>query len=126
VEKLFYLPEAHTDFLLAVIAEETGFVGVAVVITLFLFFVVRAFAVGRQAASLERYYAALVAQGVGVWLAVQAFINMGVNMGLLPTKGLTLPFLSFGGTGIVMNCVAVAILLRIDFENRFLMRGGAL
>ncbi len=126
VEKLFYLPEAHTDFLLAVIAEELGFVGVAAVITLFLFLVLRAFAVGRQAASLERYYAALVAQGIGVWLAAQAFINMGVNMGLLPTKGLTLPFLSFGGTGIVMNCVAVAILLRIDFENRYLMRGGSL
>ncbi|MBK6981491.1 MAG: putative lipid II flippase FtsW [Betaproteobacteria bacterium] len=125
VEKLFYLPEAHTDFLLAVIAEELGFVGVAAVITLFLFLVLRAFAVGRQAASLERYYAALVAQGIGVWLAAQAFINMGVNMGLLPTKGLTLPFLSFGGTGIVMNCVAVAILLRIDFENRYLMRGVA-
>ncbi len=126
VEKLFYLPEAHTDFLLAVIAEELGFLGVGAVITLFLFFVVRAFAVGRQATSLERYYAALVAQGIGIWLAAQAFINMGVNMGLLPTKGLTLPFLSFGGTGIVMNCVAVAILLRIDFENRYLMRGGSL
>ena len=126
VEKLFYLPEAHTDFLLAVIAEELGFAGVAAVITLFLFLVARAFAVGRQAASLERYYAALVAQGIGVWLASQAFINMGVNMGLLPTKGLTLPFLSFGGTGIVMNCVCVAILLRIDFENRYLMRGGSL
>jgi cell division protein FtsW len=126
VEKLFYLPEAHTDFLLAVVAEELGFAGVATVITLFLFLVARAFAVGRQAASLERYYAALVAQGVGVWLAAQAFINMGVNMGLLPTKGLTLPFLSFGGTGIVVNCVAVAILLRIDFENRYLMRGGSL
>jgi cell division protein FtsW len=126
VEKLFYLPEAHTDFLLAVIAEELGFAAVAAVITLFLFLVVRAFAVGRQATSLERYYAALVAQGIGVWLAAQAFINMGVNMGLLPTKGLTLPFLSFGGTGIVMNCVAVAILLRIDFENRYLMRGGSL
>jgi cell division protein FtsW len=124
VEKLFYLPEAHTDFLLAVIAEELGFAGVAAVITLFLFLVHRAFAVGRQAASLERYFAALVAQGIGVWLAVQAFINMGVNMGLLPTKGLTLPFLSFGGTGIVVNCMAVAILLRIDFENRYLMRGG--
>ena len=124
VEKLFYLPEAHTDFILAVIAEELGFVGVAAVITLFLFLVIRAFAVGRQAASLERYYAALVAQGVGVWLAVQAFINMGVNMGLLPTKGLTLPLLSFGGTGIVVNCVALAILLRVDFENRHLMRGG--
>ena len=126
VEKLFYLPEAHTDFLLAVIAEELGFAGVAVVLGLFLFIVHRAFAVGRQAASLERYFAALVAQGIGVWLAVQAFINMGVNMGLLPTKGLTLPFLSFGGTGIVVACIAVAILLRIDWENRYLMKGGSL
>jgi cell division protein FtsW len=126
VEKLFYLPEAHTDFLLAVIAEELGFAGVAAVITLFLFLVHRAFAVGRQAASLERYYAALVAQGIGVWLASQAFINMGVNMGLLPTKGLTLPLLSFGGTGIVVNCMALAILMRIDWENRYLMRGGSL
>ena len=126
VEKLFYLPEAHTDFLLAVIAEELGFAGVAAVITLFLFLVHRAFAVGRQAASLERYYGALVAQGIGVWLAVQAFINMGVNMGLLPTKGLTLPLLSFGGTGIVVTCMALAILLRIDWENRYLMRGGSL
>jgi cell division protein FtsW len=124
VEKLFYLPEAHTDFLLAVIAEELGFAGVAAVITLFLFLVHRAFAVGRQAASLEKYYAALLAQGIGVWLAAQAFINMGVNMGLLPTKGLTLPLLSFGGTGIVVNCMALAILLRIDWENRYLMRGG--
>ena len=126
VEKLFYLPEAHTDFLLAVIAEELGFAGVAAVITLFLFLVHRAFAVGRQAASLERYFAALVAQGIGLWLAVQAFINMGVNMGLLPTKGLTLPLLSFGGTGIVVACIAIAILLRIDWENRYLMRGGSL
>jgi cell division protein FtsW len=126
VEKLFYLPEAHTDFLLAVIAEELGFAGVATVIVLFLFLVQRAFAVGRQAASLERYFAALLAQGIGVWLGVQAFINMGVNMGLLPTKGLTLPLLSFGGTGIVVNCVALAILMRIDWENRYLMRGGSL
>jgi cell division protein FtsW len=123
VEKLFYLPEAHTDFLLAVIAEELGFAGVAAVITLFLFLVHRAFAVGGQAASLERYFAALVAQGIGVWFSAQAFINMGVNMGLLPTKGLTLPLLSFGGTGIVVNCVALAILMRIDWENRYLMRG---
>ena len=126
VEKLFYLPEAHTDFLLAVIAEELGFAGVSAVITLFLFLVHRAFAVGRQAASLERYYAALVAQGIGVWLGAQTFINMGVNMGLLPTKGLTLPLLSFGGTGIVVNCMALAILMRIDWENRYLMRGGRL
>ncbi|MEO5694942.1 MAG: putative lipid II flippase FtsW [Usitatibacter sp.] len=124
VEKLFYLPEAHTDFLLAVIAEEMGFIGVLVVILLFLFLVHRAFAVGRQAASLERYFGALVAQGIGVWLGVQSFINMGVNMGLLPTKGLTLPLLSFGGTGIVVNCMALSILLRVDWENRYLMKGG--
>jgi cell division protein FtsW len=126
IEKLFYLPEAHTDFLLAVIAEELGFVGVLGVILLFLFLVHRAFAVGRQAASLERYFAALVAQGIGVWIAGQAFINMGVNMGLLPTKGLTLPLLSFGGTGIVVTCMALGILMRIDWENRYLMRGGSL
>jgi cell division protein FtsW len=123
VEKLFYLPEAHTDFLLAVIAEELGLVGVVVVIVLFAMVVQRAFAVGRQALLLERVYAGLVAQGIGIWLGVQAFINMGVNMGLLPTKGLTLPLMSFGGSGIVANCVALAILLRVDWENRQLMRG---
>jgi cell division protein FtsW len=118
VEKLFYLPEAHTDFLLAVIGEELGFIGIAVVLALFVTFIYRTFMVGREAMMRERYFAALVAQGIGVWLSVQAFINMGVNMGLLPTKGLTLPFLSFGGTGVLMTCVAVAVLLRIDFENR--------
>ena len=124
VEKLFYLPEAHTDFLLAVIAEELGFVGVLVIIILFGLLVQRAFAIGRQAVSLERLYSALVAQGIGVWLGVQGFINMGVNTGLLPTKGLTLPLMSFGGSGILANCVAVAVLLRIDWENRQLMRGA--
>jgi len=123
VEKLLYLPEAHTDFLLAVIAEELGFVGVAVVIALFAWLLYRAYAVGRQAARLARPFAALVAWGLGIWLGVQTFINMGVNMGVLPTKGLTLPLLSFGGSGIVANCIAVAILLRIDFENRRLLRG---
>ena len=118
VEKLFYLPEAHTDFLLAVIAEELGFVGVAIIIGLFGLLIHRAFAVGREAMMREKYFAALVAQGIAVWITVQAFINMGVNMGMLPTKGLTLPFLSFGGTGILVNCVAIAILLRIDYENR--------
>jgi cell division protein FtsW len=118
VEKLFYLPEAHTDFLLAVVAEELGFVGVATVLGLFVLLIYRAFMVGREAMMREKYFAALVAQGIGAWLAVQAFINMGVNMGLLPTKGLTLPFLSYGGTGIIVNCAAVAVLLRIDAENR--------
>ncbi len=123
VEKLFYLPEAHTDFLLAVIAEELGFAGVMLVIALFACLVVRAFAIGRQAAALGRYFPALVAHGIGLWLGVQAIINMGVNMGVLPTKGLTLPLLSFGGSGIAANCCALAILLRVDWENRQLMRG---
>jgi cell division protein FtsW len=123
VEKLHYLPEAHTDFLLAVIAEELGFAGVVVVIALFLWVVLRAFAIGRQAALRERHFASLTAQGIGIWLGFQALINMGVNMGLLPTKGLTLPLMSFGGSGLLVNCVAVAILLRIDWENRQLARG---
>jgi cell division protein FtsW len=123
VEKLFYLPEAHTDFLLAVIAEEFGFVGVGVVIGLFAWLIVKAFLIGHRAAQLERNFCALVAQGIGIWLGVQALINMGVNVGLLPTKGLTLPFLSFGGSGIVANCLAIAVLLRIDWEHRQMMRG---
>jgi len=123
VEKLFYLPEAHTDFLLAVIAEEFGFIGVVVVIALFAWLIVKAFLIGHRAAQLERNYCALVAQGIGIWLGVQALINMGVNVGLLPTKGLTLPFLSFGGSGIVANCVALSILMRIDWENRRLAKG---
>ena len=125
VEKLLYLPEAHTDFLLAVLAEELGFAGVALVIGLFAWVLIRAYAIGRQAARLERPFAALVAHGIGIWLGVQVFINIGVNMGVLPTKGLTLPLLSFGGSGIVANCVALAILLRVDYENRRLLRGFA-
>jgi len=125
VEKLLFLPEAHTDFLLAVVAEELGFAGVALVIALFTWLLYRAYAIGRQAARHERPFAALVAQGIGVWFGVQAFINIGVNVGVLPTKGLTLPLLSFGGSGIVANCVALAILLRIDFENRRMLRGYA-
>ncbi len=123
VEKLLYLPEAHTDFLLAVIAEELGFAGVLAILGLFVWLLFRAYAIGRQAARLERAFAALVAHGIGIWIGVQAAINIGVNMGVLPTKGLTLPLLSFGGSGIVANCVAVAILMRIDYENRRLLRG---
>jgi len=123
VEKLLYLPEAHTDFLLAVIAEELGFTGVIAVVALFAWLVTRAFAIGRQAVTLERPFSALVAQGIGVWFGAQAFINMGVNMGVLPTKGLTLPFMSFGGSGLLANCLALAVLLRIDWESRQLMRG---
>jgi cell division protein FtsW len=123
VEKLLYLPEAHTDFLLAVIAEELGFVGVLAVVGLFAWLVVRAFGIAKEAIANERYFAALLAQGIGIWIGVQGIINMGVNMGILPTKGLTLPLLSFGGSGILANCIALAILLRVDFENRRLQKG---
>lgn len=124
VEKLNYLPEAHTDFILAVIGEELGFVGVMVVILLFYWFVRRSFEIGRQALALDRTFSALVAKGMGLWMGAQAFINMGVNLGLLPTKGLTLPLVSYGGSGILLNCIACAVLLRVDFENRLMMRGG--
>ena len=123
VEKLFYLPEAHTDFLLAVIAEELGFVGVVAVVGMFALLVQRCFVIGRQSLSLDRIFGGLYAQGLGIWFGVQSFINMGVNMGLLPTKGLTLPLMSFGGSGILANCAALALLLRVDYENRQLMRG---
>ena len=124
VEKLFYLPEAHTDFLLAVIAEELGFAGVICIIVLFAVLVHRAFSIGRDAINFERYFSGLVAMGLGLWFGVQSLINMGVNMGLLPTKGLTLPFMSFGGSALVANCLAFAILLRVDWENRQIRRGG--
>ncbi len=124
VEKLHYLPEAHTDFLLAVIGEELGFVGVAVVIFAFFWLSRRLFHIGRQAVALDRVFAGLYAQGIGIWMAGQGFINMGVNLGALPTKGLTLPLLSFGGSAILMNCVALAVVVRVDIENRQMMRGG--
>ena len=124
VEKLHYLPEAHTDFLLAVIGEELGFVGVIVVVAMFYWIVKRAFDIGRQAIAIDQTFAGLAAKGVGIWIGVQAFINMGVNLGILPTKGLTLPLMSYGGSGVLINCVGLAILLRIDYENRLLMRGG--
>ena len=126
VEKLHYLPEAHTDFLLAVIGEELGLVGVLAVIVGFFWMVRRIVNIGRQAIALDRVFAGLLCQGIGVWMGVQAFINMGVNLGVLPTKGLTLPLMSYGGSAILMNLVALAIVLRVDMENRTLMRGGRL
>jgi cell division protein FtsW len=124
VEKLHWLPEAHTDFLLAVIGEEFGLVGVITVIVLFLWMTRRIMHIGRQAIALDRVFAGLVAQGVGIWMGFQAFINMGVNLGALPTKGLTLPLMSYGGSAVLMNVVTIAVVLRIDYENRVLMRGG--
>ena len=124
VEKLHWLPEAHTDFLLAVIGEEFGLVGVLVVIGLFLWLTRRIMHIGRQAIALDQVFAGLVAQGVGIWMGFQAFINMGVNLGALPTKGLTLPLMSYGGSAILINLIAIAVVLRIDYENRLLMHGG--
>jgi cell division protein FtsW len=124
VEKLHYLPEAHTDFLLAVIGEELGLIGVLVVVALFYWLTRRAFEIGRQAITLDRVFNGLVAKGVAIWLGFQAFVNMGVNLGLLPTKGLTLPLMSYGGSGVLVNCLALALLLRIDFETRHLMRSA--
>ena len=124
VEKLHYLPEAHTDFLLAVVGEELGFVGVFVVVAAFFWLTRRIFHIGRQAVALDRVFAGLLAQGIGIWMGGQAFINMGVNLGVLPTKGLTLPLMSYGGSAILMNLISLAIVLRIDIENRSLMRGG--
>ncbi len=124
VEKLHYLPEAHTDFLLAVIGEELGFIGVATVIVLYFWLTRRIFHIGRQAIALDRVFAGLMCQGIGIWIGFQAFINMGVNLGVLPTKGLTLPLMSYGGSAILMNLIAMALVLRVDIENRALMRGG--
>jgi cell division protein FtsW len=124
VEKLHYLPEAHTDFIFAVIGEELGLVGVLAVVVAFYWLVKRAFEIGRQAIALERTFAGLVAQGVGLWIGVQAFFNMGVATGILPTKGLTLPFISYGGSALLAAVAAVGLLLRVDRENRVLMRGG--
>jgi len=124
VEKLHWLPEAHTDFLMAVIGEEFGLLGVVVAIGLYFWLIRRIMHIGRQAIALDRVFAGLVAQGVGIWLGFQTFINMGVNLGALPTKGLTLPLMSFGGSAILMALAAITVVLRVDRENRQLMRGG--
>ena len=116
VQKLFYLPEAHTDFLFAVLAEELGLFTAVFVVGLFLLIVLRALAIGRRAEQREMPYQAFVAYGIGIWIGLQAFINLGVNMGILPTKGLTLPLMSYGGSSMVAMCIAIALLLRVDYE----------
>jgi len=123
VQKLFYLPEAHTDFLFAVLAEELGFLGIIVVIVLYGILFWRGMMIGFQAFQQNRLFAAYIAYGLSCWLFFQALINMGVNSGMLPTKGLTLPFLSYGGASLVVNCLVVALLLRIDHENRWFAIG---
>ena len=124
VEKLHYLPEAHTDFLLSVIGEELGLLGVLATLLAFFWLVRRCFEIGRQAIALDRTFGGLVAQGVGIWIGLQVFINAGVATGLLPTKGLTLPLMSYGGSALLCTVAALAVVLRVDRENRVLMRGG--
>lgn len=124
IEKLHWLPEAHTDFLMAVIGEEFGLIGVLTVIGLFMWMVRRIMYIGRQSIALDRLFSGLTAQGIAIWFGFQTFINIGVNLGALPTKGLTLPLMSYGGSAILMNLISLAVVLRIDYENRLLMRGG--
>ena len=124
IEKQHYLPEAHTDFILAIVGEELGFAGVMLILVLLFWLVKRAIEIGRTAIHLEHIFSGLVAEGIGIWIGVQTFINVGVASGLLPTKGLTLPFISFGGSAIVAVTAAVAILLRVDYENKVTMKGG--
>jgi len=118
VQKLFYLPEAYTDFLFAVLAEELGLAGILTIIALFITLVWRAFHIGQRAERLGKKFSAWLAYGVGLWLGIQSLFNMGVNMGVLPTKGLTLPLMSYGGSSVVVMCMALALLLRVDVETR--------
>lgn len=124
IEKQHYLPEAHTDFILAIVGEELGFAGVMLILVLLFWLVKRAIEIGRTAIHLEHIFSGLVAEGIGIWIGVQTFINVGVASGLLPTKGLTLPFISFGGSAIMAVTAAEAILLRVDYENKVTMKGG--
>ncbi len=123
IQKVFYLPEAHTDFLFAVIAEEFGLIGLVIIISLFSFLVVRILLIGKQAQRLEQHFAGFLAYGFGLWIGIQFAVNVGVNVGLLPTKGLTLPFMSYGGSSMLVNCITIAVLLRIDYENRMMALG---
>lgn len=123
VQKLFYLPEAHTDFLFAVIVEELGLFGAIAIILLFTLLVLKIFYIGRQSQSLGKHFAGFLAYGFGLWFTIQFTISIGVNSGLLPTKGLTLPLMSYGGSSLLVNCIVIAILLRIDYENRMTVLG---
>ena len=125
VQKLFYLPEAHTDFVFAVFAEEFGFLGVAIVIGLFALLVGRALKISRDAAVAGQTFQSYLAAAIGIWLGLQAFVNIGVNMGLLPTKGLTLPLLSYGGSSMLITLGWIGVLLRINHDTQVTGHGGA-
>ena len=116
VQKLSYLPEAHTDFILAVIAEELGFVGVFAIIALYAGLAGRAFWVGLKCVEMKRHFAGYCAFGIALWMSLQSFVSIGVNLGLLPTKGLTLPMISYGGSSVIMTCAALGLLLRVSYE----------
>ncbi|NVJ60786.1 MAG: putative lipid II flippase FtsW [Gammaproteobacteria bacterium] len=118
VQKLAYLPEAHTDFVFAVFAEEFGFIGVASVIILYLYLFIKGMSIARAALKNNLTYAAYISYGISIWLVLQAIVNIGVSSGALPTKGLTLPFISYGGNSLVVCCIAIAILLRVHFETQ--------
>lgn len=123
IQKMFYLPEAHTDFLFAVIAEELGLVGMFTVISLFVLLVTRIFFIGKEAQRLGQHFSGFLAYGLGMWISIQFVVSIGVNTGLLPTKGLTLPMMSYGGSSVLVNCIVIAVLLRIDHENRLIKLG---
>ncbi|MDB2705327.1 putative lipid II flippase FtsW [Pseudomonadota bacterium] len=125
MQKLSYLPEAHTDFLYSILAEELGLIGAMSTIVLFTLFIWRALSIGRAAELGGQVFAAQIAYGIGIWLGMQACVNMGVNMGALPTKGLTLPLMSYGGSSLVIACVAIALLLRVDLETRYPEKAAA-
>lgn len=118
VQKLFYLPEAHTDFVYAVLAEETGLAGATLIIIMYFIIVWRSFIIGENAQQAGKLFSAYLAYGIGLLLGIQAFINIGVNMGVLPTKGLTLPLISYGNNSMVISCILIAYLLRVEYENR--------
>ena len=118
IQKLFYLPERHTDFIFSVLAEEFGLIGTISIIFLYLFIVWRAFMIGKIAENAKKYFSAYLAYGIGLIIGLQAYINIGVNMGVLPTKGLTLPFISYGGNSMLVYCILFGVLLRIEYENR--------
>jgi len=123
IQKMFYLPEAHTDFLFAVIVEELGILGAFTIIALFLLLTTRMFMIGREAQRLGKHFAGLAAYGFALWVAIQFTVSIGVNSGILPTKGLTLPLMSYGGSSLLVNCMMIAIMLRINYENRMTSLG---
>jgi cell division protein FtsW len=126
IEKMHWLPEAHTDFMLAVIGEEFGLIGVLTVLGLFFWMVKKMIYIGRQAINMDRVFAGLVAEGVGIWMGFQMLINVAVNVGAMPTKGLTLPLMSYGGSALLLNLIAVAVVLRVDKENHQMKSGRSI